>query len=856
MRASTTARRYVVRRCAFRLVWSALLATSLAVGSARAEITGFIERPVPFAETLAEVDYLLDHGAVVPRFFDLLENSDLAAFQALQQQMSRAQSPLATLQSLGGEQQALLSLQSIVSAYSAYKVGNAAAVPLNAELDQRIVIDALSKLHDQLVAQIARDEKRWQSAQRNRLLLLFSLVVMVSAAVVLAVLLSRRQRTVSALQANVETEVLRRQTLMASIPGAVLICDAQGVLIAASETASKLLGYRNAALIKRSLRSLFAPRFEHKYEFLMESSSDQDASFKGIELMLMSHSGSEVAVELYPGWYTDADGSRRLLLLIRDMSDQYLMHEQYQHSQQRFDLAVMASHDAIWDWDLLAKEVYLSPAWLQMVGLSRCDERDGLRVLMNSIPEADQQRLNPEFIAFLKSDDKLFSGEHKIRRRDGSVLEVSFQAAVQRDSEGRVVRMVGVQSDISAAKQAERQLLADKHGLEDRLRLQSMQLEEASQRAEQASNAKSAFLSVMGHEFRTPMNAVVGMTDLLSKSALNREQRLMLDTIRRSSQSLLATLDNIIDYSLLETGDVTLEEENVQLWDYLEGVALAVAPMVARNQQQFLLRIDPRLPEQLFTDPIRLRQLLLVLLENAVKFSVYSTPRGIIELQVRPASDVERQYYDWAELVFEVHDNGVGIPEQGSRELFRPFVQAENSRNRRFGGVGLGLAVAEKLVSLMRGHILVSSVDDAGSCFSVLLPAQQLELNHADVDAAGLSIIALVSDERLRLSLSAALSRRGWRVHFVTDVHGLQKHLAKIPDASPQLVISERREACLEALDTVIYLRERPEREESLPAASERVVLTNPLLPSQLYRAIDAAIPSEQDPDTAAGLRP
>ncbi|MEE2652938.1 MAG: hypothetical protein VYE54_09445, partial [Pseudomonadota bacterium] len=108
----------------------------------------------------------------------------------------------------------------------------------------------------------------------------------------------------------------------------------------------------------------------------------------------------------------------------------------------------------------------------------------------------------------------------------------------------------------------------------------------------------------------------------------------------------------------------------------------------------------------------------------------------------------------------------------------------------------------------------------------------------------------------LRLSLSAALSRRGWRAHFVTDVHGLQKQLAKMPSDSPQLVISERRETCLEALDTVIYLRERPEREESLPAASERVVLTNPLLPSQLYRAIDAVIPSEQDSATAVKLRP
>ncbi|WP_372864268.1 ATP-binding protein [Spongiibacter sp.] len=801
------------------------------------------QQRLAFSQALLELDERLDRGAVVIRFFDLLNAADVGGFHALQQRIASAELPLAALRELGGDDDAVAVLGALVEAYASYRVGSNGAVPLNAELDHRAMVDSLHRLQVQANQQLQAAGQQWQTMQwlRNGLMLLLALLLLVC--VLLGRVLLRQRRALRAADLAREQQLERYSALMAAIPGAVLICDAEGRLLSASESASQLLGYRHGVLRDRPLKMLLAPQFHSHLERLLSDVEGRGSGFKGCEVMLLSHSGSEVAVELYPGWVDDPDGGRQLLLLIRDVSDHYLMYEQYQHSQQRFDLAVMASHDGIWDWNLLAGELYLSPAWLDIVGLSKAPEGAGLQTLLSCIPEADQDELRPIFVDFLKSKERMFNCEHRLRKRDGSLIEVKCQMAVQRSPDGWVTRMVGVHSDISSVKQRERQLWSDKHALEDRLRLQSMQLAEAERLAEQAGHVKSAFLSVIGHEFRTPMNAVVGMTDLLAKSSLNAEQRMMLDTILRSSQSLLSTLDNMIDYSLLESGSVDLQEENIQLWDYLEGVALVLAPLVARNRQQFVLDIDPRLPERLRADPIRLRQLLLILLENAVKFSVYSQPQGIVELVVRPAGDVEQQHYNWAKLVFEVRDNGVGVSEQDSRRLFSPFVQAESSPSRRFAGVGLGLAVAEKLVLLMGGQISVSSVDEGGSCFSVLLPAEELSLNTADDCAADdLHVLVVVADERLRLSLSAALSHRGLRARFCASAEAVQEYLQQHQGANTLLVSDADAswlEDCRTAGVAVVNLQQRPAKKEELGAVGADTVYINPMLPSRLYKAID-----------------
>lgn len=789
-----------------------------------------------FATHFQTLDSLLERGAIVGQFHSAVSQPDAGEIQRLQQQLHEAERALDALRAAGADTAATTTLGTMLSLYSSYRIGETAEFPLNPRLDQRATKDSLMRLQQQNTDAILNTEMALSAILRRQFWLLLALAVLALAGLVTVPLLVRKRRRVQQLSAALAEERTRGQRMLAAIPGAVLIADEEGRICAASDSVSKLLGYDRDALCQRRIDSLITPRFLPQYQRLLRNAQDTQRHAEGQELMMLSHSGRDVPVEVMLSWFDAGQLDWQLLVALRDVGDQYLLHEQFLYSQQRFDLAATASRDGIWDWDMREDKLYLSPGWLTMVGIGgSVAKTDTKRVLLSCIPESEQRKLQQIMKDFLRSKSLLFTCEHQLQRRDGALIEVSCRAAVKRDVDGRVVRMVGVHGDITAAKATTRQLAADKHSLEDRLRLMTMKLATAESEAEQANKAKSAFLSVVGHEFRTPMNAVVGMTDLLLRSPLNSEQRLMLDTIDRSSQSLLAILDRVLDYSLLETDSVALQAEPVMLQDFLESVMLGLADEVITNGQQMVLSLDPSMPEQMKLDPLRMRQLLVALLENAIKFSAQSKPRGEIELIARLASESEKAAYGWAAVAFEVRDNGVGIPEEIGRDMFRPFVQAESSRSRRFGGVGLGLAVAEKLVTLMDGEISVQAAQNKGSCFRLLLPASDVveRLDSTAVlpehDTSHLWVV--IDNDALRLAVSSALGRRGWRARYANQLEAIHN-----AEGVKTLVISDTGKALPAALQSqnisLISLQLCPPGEPV--TAPPGVAYTNPLLPSRL----------------------
>ena len=247
-------------------------------------------------------------------------------------------------------------------------------------------------------------------------------------------------------------------------------------------------------------------------------------------------------------------------------------------------------------------------------------------------------------------------------------------------------------------------------------------LETARDRAEAGNLAKSEFLAVMSHETRTPLNAVMGMADIMLLTELSREQRGYVNTIKSSGESLLHMLDNVLELSRLEAERAALETTDFDLREMLAGIAEHTIPQASAKQLDFSCDVAPGVPVWIRGDKGRLQQILHNLIDNAVKF----TDRGTVSIAVR-ATEAHR---DRTRCRFEVTDTGIGIRDDDRDRMFWRFTQLDSSSTRRFGGAGLGLAIVKELADLMGAKVGVDSVPDEGSTFWF-----ELDLDHAEPDA-------------------------------------------------------------------------------------------------------------------------
>ncbi|WP_020182497.1 PAS domain S-box protein [Methylotenera sp. 1P/1] len=534
------------------------------------------------------------------------------------------------------------------------------------------------------------------------------------------------------------------RSLMSNIPGVTFRClynqDWQMLLI--SESVKDLTGWTAEDFLKNKLSF---SSFTHSDDSTRIATEVEEALAKGehyaIEYRIRHRDGREKWVSEVGCAIRDKTGAVQMLDgVILDVTENKLKNAEFESIARAINQSTSVA-----EFTLDGMILDANPRFLTLLGYEKHEIIGRHHSIFCSAQDAASERYRNKWQALNRGE--FVQGEFKRLGKNGSELWIHASYSPILNADGKPSKVLMFMIDISA-----------------RIRMEN-DLKEAKYKAEQAASAKATFLANMSHEIRTPMNAVIGFSEIMMDTNMQDEQRRYMHTINSSAKSLLHLLNDILDSAKLEKGKLELEIVDFSLHELLDSIISTLWVQARRKHLELQLELAPNVAPYYVGAPDRIRQVLMNLLGNAIKF----TEQGHVKLVVTQL--------DHQQVSFSVMDSGIGIPQDRLDVIFEPFTQADSSMSRKFGGTGLGTTISKQLVELMGGHLVAKSEIGSGSCFTMILPLQlgtvQIEKTKHQAYALPALRILVADDIRQNLDLISILLGRDGH-HITTASNGIE----------------------------------------------------------------------------------